>query len=587
MSKLPWSLLQVMALTSSIVLLLITRLGWLTQSPPSLYWEEVALGYDAYSISQTGRDHHGNPWPLVAFESFGDWKPSLYVYAAVPFIKLLGLSELSVRIPAALSGIAIAIAIATITYLLTKKELGSNVSRWLAIASLLLVAVNPWAIQFSRAAWEINLATALITWGVAVWIQVVTQSGKRVAWRQQVGLGVLSAVLFGLALYAQHSARVVVPLLVVWLTIWTIVIQIRSAKAWLAQLRMVVSRFMPFLITIAVGLVIMVTPIALSFSSPVVQQRFNETSIFTDGSAVQLSNDMRAARNYSLVSRALYHRYVLYAQLVLEQFLSHFDPAYLFVRGDANPRHSSQLFGLFYPLDSILILTGFFFLVSKYRKWALLHIGWIVVATLPAAISTGAPHALRTLIALPAWILVLTFGVIFLWRVTSSLRSIVVARTLQISFVVLYLTQFLVFFQYFLFSYPKLYSEVWQFGYSEMISAISTLHTQHPELPIYITREQGRPAMYYWFYTQVEPKLVQAENDRVPKDQGEFLAWQSVSFIDRSDQIAADQYILASSENFVLPNNVLQSGQQKPLLLSDQLGRVVWTIRVHSLEGEL
>ncbi|MBU1967161.1 hypothetical protein KKH50_02615, partial [Patescibacteria group bacterium] len=97
----------------SLILVLATglRLYGITKFPPSLYWEEAALGYDAFSILRTGKDHHGNPFPIVAFESFGDWKPSLYFYAIVPFIKLLGLTELAVRLPAALSGIVIVIGI--------------------------------------------------------------------------------------------------------------------------------------------------------------------------------------------------------------------------------------------------------------------------------------------------------------------------------------------------------------------------------------------------------------------------------------------------------------------------------------------
>jgi hypothetical protein len=56
-------------------------------SPSSPYWEEVALGYDAYSVAQTASDHHGNFIPFTTFESFGDFKPSLYFYVLVPFLK--------------------------------------------------------------------------------------------------------------------------------------------------------------------------------------------------------------------------------------------------------------------------------------------------------------------------------------------------------------------------------------------------------------------------------------------------------------------------------------------------------------------
>ncbi len=80
------------------------RFYHLTSLPPAPYWEEVALGYDAYSLGLTGKDHHGHPWPIAAFESFGDWKPSGYFYAAAISIKTFGLSVWATRFPAVLAG---------------------------------------------------------------------------------------------------------------------------------------------------------------------------------------------------------------------------------------------------------------------------------------------------------------------------------------------------------------------------------------------------------------------------------------------------------------------------------------------------
>ena len=104
----------------------------LDSNPSSLYWEEAALGYDAYSILKTGKDFHGNFLPLVAFESFGDYKPSLYFYAAVPSIAIFGLNEFAVRFPSALFG--------TLTVLLVY-FLGLKIRNWkLGITAALLAS---------------------------------------------------------------------------------------------------------------------------------------------------------------------------------------------------------------------------------------------------------------------------------------------------------------------------------------------------------------------------------------------------------------------------------------------------------------
>jgi hypothetical protein len=68
---------------------------------------------------------------------------------------------------------------------------------------------------------------------------------------------------------------------------------------------------------------------------------------------------------------------------------------------------------------------------------------------------------------------------------------------------------------------------------------------------IYITREQGRPAMYYFFYSQTDPSLVQTSNNSVKKDQGEFLEFQKLKFIDKPEQIDySKKALVISSQNF-------------------------------------
>src|ERR1700690_2543296 len=73
-------------------------------SYPALNADEASNGYDAYSLLLTGKDQHGNSWP-IDFQSFNDYKPGLYVYIIMPFVKVMGLNEWSVRIPNAAIGV--------------------------------------------------------------------------------------------------------------------------------------------------------------------------------------------------------------------------------------------------------------------------------------------------------------------------------------------------------------------------------------------------------------------------------------------------------------------------------------------------
>ena len=62
---------------NKIILILIIILAfvlrfWRLDSYPAFNADEAALGYNAYSLITTGKDEHGNSWP-IHFQSFNDF----------------------------------------------------------------------------------------------------------------------------------------------------------------------------------------------------------------------------------------------------------------------------------------------------------------------------------------------------------------------------------------------------------------------------------------------------------------------------------------------------------------------------------
>ena len=124
---------------------------------PALNPDEAALGYNAYSLIQTGKDEHGISWPLH-FKSFGDYKPGGYVYLTIPFIKLLGLNPLSVRLPNLILSLLTILFLYKLVLILYKSET-------LSLYSSIVLAISPWHIHFSRGAWESQTALSFIVIG--------------------------------------------------------------------------------------------------------------------------------------------------------------------------------------------------------------------------------------------------------------------------------------------------------------------------------------------------------------------------------------------------------------------------------------
>src|SRR3989344_6968825 len=96
---------KVILLSLIIVLSIFLRFWQLGNNPPSLTWDEVAWGYNAYSLGIDGKDEFGRFLPLDYLESFGDFKPPVYAYLDILPVKFFGLNEFAVRFPSAIFGV--------------------------------------------------------------------------------------------------------------------------------------------------------------------------------------------------------------------------------------------------------------------------------------------------------------------------------------------------------------------------------------------------------------------------------------------------------------------------------------------------
>ncbi|MEK7458139.1 MAG: hypothetical protein AAB612_01480, partial [Patescibacteria group bacterium] len=144
----------------ALVVFFAIRLPMFSKIPAGLNRDEVALGYNAYTILKTGRDEYG-VWFPVSITSFGDQKLPGYVYTLIPFIAMFGLHPWVVRLPSLLAGVSIVILAGLLArqfsdILINEKKLRS----FFPLLAMLAVALSPWSNHFSRVAYEAHLALA-------------------------------------------------------------------------------------------------------------------------------------------------------------------------------------------------------------------------------------------------------------------------------------------------------------------------------------------------------------------------------------------------------------------------------------------
>lgn len=120
-----------------------------TELPLGMNQDGTMAGVEAFCLLSGGTDQYGTSWPTY-FEAWQFSQMStLYSYLLIPFIKLLGLSKFSLRLPMLLMSL---IAL-PLMWDAARRVAGKNY----ALAAMFLLALNPWHIVLSRWALEANM----------------------------------------------------------------------------------------------------------------------------------------------------------------------------------------------------------------------------------------------------------------------------------------------------------------------------------------------------------------------------------------------------------------------------------------------
>jgi|WetSurMetagenome_2_1015567.scaffolds.fasta_scaffold02579_7 4-amino-4-deoxy-L-arabinose transferase-like glycosyltransferase len=447
------------------------RFNALAVNPPSLTWDEAAWGYNAYSLGVDGKDEFGRFLPLNYLESFGDFKPPVYAYLDVIPVKLFGLNEFATRFPSAFLGVLTVL----ITYFLVKRIFWSSKSKEsYALLAALFLAISPWHILLSRAAFEANVASFFLITGV--WLFLAGMQEKK--W-----CIVFSAVCFVISIYTFNTARIVAPIL-------ALILSISFWKALLERKKQVAF-------AIAIG-IILILPTLRFLMSPQVQLRYKEVNIFSDIEIIKTANQEVANDNNAWWSKIIHNRRLLYGVEFLRHYFDNLGPGFLFIKGDGNPKFSTQSVGEMYLWDLPFIILGTMFIFRKKEgNWWIVPL-WLSIGIIPASLAKETPHALRIESSLPTFQILTAYGFTTLLEKIKSRR-----RLIFIPIFLLLAANFVYFYHDYFYNYKYSYSGEWQFGYKQSIDYVRSVEGNYDF--VQISNSLGRPYIYYLFYTKTDP----------------------------------------------------------------------------------
>ncbi len=459
----------------------ILRLWQLGSIPPSPDWDEAALGYNAYSILLTGKDEYGKVLPVV-LRSFDDYKPAFYVYLIVPLIKLFDLSTFTVRLPSAIFGVIAVVA----TFFLVQTIFDKHKYRdSLSLLAAFILAISPIALQVSRIAFESNVGMALNLLAALFFIRGLKN-------HKLIFLSVACAVL---SIYTYQSEKVFTPLFMFVLVV------IYWKNFFALPKRYIVG-------SIVFGIIIISPMLIFLTTNKAALLRAQATSILADKTGLLKQNVTRQTydrQSGDKLGQVLDNRRFEYAKDFVAGYISHFDFNWAFINGDLK-RHHAPNTALLYLWEIPFLLLGIYYLIfgEIETKTKLLVFSWFLIAPVPAAFTTGVPHALRTLNFLPTFQIFTAVGL--LGAIHVGLKNKNKLRYLPILGAAIFIVfNFIFFLDQYYNQQNYFYAAEWQYGWQQAVDFVKPVEGKYDKIIVSTKEPLDEAHMFFAFYLKYPP----------------------------------------------------------------------------------
>lgn len=489
----------------------------LGEVPYGFYQDESAIGYNAFSLIETGRDEYGEKFPLY-FKSFGDYKLPVYIYLTAGAIKTFGLSEFAVRFPSALFGSLTLIAFYFFTKTLTR-------NKNLALAAIALLAVNPWHLHYSRATFEVSISLFLFVLGGFLLHKAFTENKK--------GLFLVGVICFIVDIYTYNLTRILAPLLLVlFIAVYRKKVKNISKPEFVATVIVSILILLPFVNTLLQSGGVSSAKGTLIFSSSVVQAQLLEF------------------RSY-LIDQPPFFVKVFFNQLTstlwyyLNSIAGYFSVQFFFISGSSHGNHGIGNIGQFYLFELPLMIIGIVRVVWEKKISSRLLLLWTALVILVASLTRESPHATRSFFLITPLIIFSAFGLL---KLLSAIRMrflfIIIAGIVSYN-LVYYFSSYYV-------RFPILYAKAWRS--EDKALALYLKENENKYDKIIFDKTAGfiyTSLLFFWGYS---PSTFQNTMVRGPDDKegfSEILSFGKFEFkeVDWSKDLKEGTLIITSIED--------------------------------------
>ncbi|MFZ1721807.1 MAG: hypothetical protein WAU07_04865 [Microgenomates group bacterium] len=469
-----------------ILVAIVTRGYKLGAVPHGMTWDEAAIGYNGYAVLTTRHDEWLERLP-VSFQSFGDYKAPAAIYVNGFFTYVFGMNLLAVRLPFFIASLFAVAFIIVIQHILNSEK--NSATHYFPYVLSFLFVLSPWHIHFSRVGFESGIALMLLLGAVSFFL-LWAQEKKYI--NNSTLFLVISIILAVASLYTYHSAKIVTPLLFIYLVL-------KFYKKFTLKL----SALSAAIFTVT--------------TFPLIQDSL-------------MGNGLQRASSTVFASHSLIEA----SKLFLFQWFSYFHPDFIF-RGTVDSlRHGDSVWGVLLPTSAVFFYIGLSLVFVKISRRILgksnqentleftpfLGLVWTAVGLIPAAIGDQPFHSNRALLALPGMLLLVSYGLTYILKISENISitkhilgshgEIYVMRNSVLgTFIMIHILFSIQYISDYHLQYKVTSSDVYADGYLEAFEIAQKYEKGiegYPEVDrIIFSSEYGQPYIYALFVRETNP----------------------------------------------------------------------------------
>ncbi len=439
---------------------------------PCMNADDVSFGYNAYSIATTGRDEYGTAAP-TRFKAFGENKLPALIYLAAPVTKLLGTTDLAIRLPLHFVGVLFPILMFALSLQLFKNK---NI----ALITAFLTSVSSWIQITTRHANEAPLATFFIVCALLAFLKYFDS--------KKLSFFIIFSVFNGLSLFTYHLGKLIQPFFLGWVFFYTFFQKPNNKHGWK-------KIFIIFLLPILFF-------VYTEYKNP--SNRIGNLVFYQNEGFKQNIQQKRTENNnpvfYNVATEAVH--------VLAKNYFTYLSPYYLSFVGDENPRFWYAEMGPITPVEYLFILIGLYFLFRNDHRYKYFLLTLLLWSPLSAALSWAELSMTRNFLSIVPVLLIASYGLFSFFRsMPNKISRLFIFVAICLVFIFFRAGTWDFYFNHY--AKRPLVIRASECGYSELVDYIKLNYNKFDRF--YITKEHGQPYMHLLYQLQFSPEKYQSQ----------------------------------------------------------------------------